>query len=79
MAIGQRRGFGKVRHIEVDQLWLQERVAKCEIKLAKVPGNANAADHLTKPGCTAALRQHMDITCQRIVPGRSDNQLRVAA
>ena len=33
ISIAQRRGFGKVRRTEVNQLWLQERVAKREITL----------------------------------------------
>ena len=70
ISIAQRRGFGKVRHTEVNQLWLQERVAKREITLVKVPGDTNAVDHLTKPGCTAAVSKLMDLTSQRIVDGR---------
>ena len=72
ISVAQRKGFGKVRHIEVNQLWLQERVAKREITMVKVPGTTNAADHLAEPGCTAALKQHMEITNQRITSGRHD-------
>ena len=78
VSIAQRRRFGKVRHIEVNQLWLQERVANRELTIVKVPGTTNAADHLMKPGCTAAVKQHMEITNQRIVEGRHDSMLRVA-
>ena len=70
IAIATRRGFGKVRHIEVNQLWLQQKVSDGTIRLIKVPGTVNAADHLTKCGCTAAVKQHMQITNQRIVEGR---------
>ena len=31
-AIAQRRGLGKVRHIEVNQLWLLEHVSNCILK-----------------------------------------------
>ena len=33
-----RKGAGRVRHIEVRELWVQDRVAKGEVKIAKVKG-----------------------------------------
>ena len=72
IGIAQRRGFGKVRHIEVSQLWLQQKVNQGDIRLIKVSGNENAADHLTKPGCGEAIKKHMRLTHQRIVSGRHD-------
>ena len=44
-----RKGFGKVRHIEVNQLWLQDEIHKGHIGLEKVDGKKNLADALTKP------------------------------
>ena len=78
LSIAQRRGFGNVRHIEVNQLWLQQKVSDGDIHLIKVPGTTNAADHLTKPGCTAALKQHMEITHQRLAYGRHAAMPKVA-
>ena len=46
--IASRRGLGKVRHIEVNQLWIQERVASGDIEVIKVDGSSNLADALTK-------------------------------
>ena len=37
-SIASRRGVGKIRHIEVNQLWLQEKVNKGDIEIEKVPG-----------------------------------------
>ena len=48
IGIAMRKGLGKVRHIEVNQLWLQEKVSEGLIKVTKVNGNVNLADHLTK-------------------------------
>ena len=78
VAIAQRRGSGNVWRIEVNLLWLQERAANREVTLVKVPGTTNAADHLTKPGCTAAVKQQMEITNQRIHRGRHDKMPTVA-
>ena len=43
-----RRGAGRVRHVEVKQLWLQQAVAEGRFKLLKVDGAQNPADTLTK-------------------------------
>ena len=34
--IASRKGLGKVRHIDVSQLWLQDKVSKGEIVIEKV-------------------------------------------
>ncbi len=47
-SIASRRGCGKVRHLEVRELWLQDRVAKGELKVKKVKGEDDIADILTK-------------------------------
>ena len=43
-----RRGAGRIRHIEVKQLWLQQAVADGRIRLHKILGTENPADILTK-------------------------------
>ncbi len=47
-AVASRRGLGKLRHVEVRMLWVQDAVKRGRIKLKKVGGNQNPADHLTK-------------------------------
>ena len=47
-SIASRRGLGKVRHIEVNQLWLQEKVNNGTVEVEKVDGRVNLADLLTK-------------------------------
>ena len=44
-----RQGVGKVRHLQVKQLWLQENVAAGELTIAKIPRADNCADALTHP------------------------------
>ena len=43
-----RRGLGKMRHIEIRDLWLQKEVREGRLKIVKVPGNENPADLMTK-------------------------------
>ena len=46
--ICQRTGLGKIRHIDVALLWLQDLVRKGRIRMGKIPGKENPADLLTK-------------------------------
>ena len=41
-------GIGKIRHIEVTQLWVQGKVASKEIVIDNVPTEENLAEALTK-------------------------------
>ena len=47
-SITARRGAGRVRRIEVRELWGQDLVAKGELKIVKVKGEENVANGLTK-------------------------------
>ena len=38
IGIASRRGLGQIRHLEVSQLWLQQRVASEDLKIEKVKG-----------------------------------------
>ena len=58
-SIAMRRGAGKVRHIEVNQLWVQERVAKGELEIRKVGTEGNIADILTKHIDRETLDKHL--------------------
>ena len=47
-AIASRRGLGKTRHVELRYLWLQEMTKSGRVKMRRIPGERNLADHLTK-------------------------------
>ena len=70
IGMGSRRGAGKVRHIETNQLWLQEKVLAKEIQLVKIKGTENPADHLTMYLNAPGIRAHMEATDQWIEGGR---------
>ena len=48
VGIVKRRGLGRVRHIDVTQLWLQEKVSEGIIEIVKVSTKENISDALTK-------------------------------
>ena len=59
LGVAQRLGIGKIRHIEVNQLWLQEKVYKGEIIVEKVSTDENLADALTKPLTNEGIIKHV--------------------
>ena len=77
--IASRRGLGKVRHIELCELWLQEQVAKGKIGLVKISGEDNFADSLTKHAGVDRISQTMVSTAQSICEGRHEIMPQVAA
>jgi hypothetical protein len=48
-SIASRAGLGKIRHMEVRLLWIQEAVRNKRIRIWKIRGDRNPADVLTKP------------------------------
>ena len=69
-SIASRRGAGKVRHIEVRELWVQDRVARGDIALKKVKGEDNLADILTKHVGRNILDKHIKTMCYVRFNGR---------
>ena len=53
IGICSRRGLGRLRHVDTQCLWVQQRVRDLDFELRKVRGEANPADlftkHLTSP------------------------------
>ena len=64
-------GVGKVRHIEVNQLWVQEKVSNGEITIVKIGTKDNLADALTKAVASDELQMHMKGLGMCIKEGRS--------
>ena len=48
LAIANRKGSGKLRHINIRMLWIQEKERKEEVETRKVQGLLNPADLMTK-------------------------------
>ena len=65
VGIVMRRVLGKVRHIDLSQLWLQEKVAQGSLKVIKVKTGENKSDALTKYLSAQDIDKHMRMTGQR--------------
>ena len=48
-AVANRRGLGKLRHVELKWLWVQDMAKERKVELKTVKGTENMANHLTKP------------------------------
>jgi hypothetical protein len=48
IGIAQRKGLGKVRHLDTQALWIQDAVRQRRVNLEKVLGTENPADLMTK-------------------------------
>ena len=68
--MASRKGLGKVRHVEVNQLWVQQKVGTGEIELRKVEGANNLADALTKHVEHDGISKHLKGTSQYLATGR---------
>ena len=76
--IGSRRGLGRVRHIELSELWVQDQVSKGRIQLLKISGGDNFSDSLTKHSTSERISQTMACVSQKIVQVRHNLMPKVA-
>ena len=59
IGICRRSGIGRVRHLAVGQLWVQEGLRRGDFTLFKVQGDRNPADILTKCVAREVLDRHL--------------------
>ena len=72
-AIGmvKRLGLGRVRHLSVADLWVQQRVRQGGLTMQKWPGTQNPADLMTKNLGRADTERYCDYLSFRSLPGRA--------
>ena len=61
-AVANLRGLGKLRHVELKCLWVQDMVKERKVELKTVKGTENVADHLTKP----KTREEVDMVLRNV-------------
>ena len=59
IGICKRRGLGKVRHLAVADLWVQDRIRKKDFEIRKIAGVDNPADLMTKNLDRPLMQKHM--------------------
>ena len=58
--IVMRNGAGRVKHLDIKSLWIQEREARGDLRVKKVPRLANWSDLLTHHWSEQEGRRHLD-------------------
>jgi hypothetical protein len=79
IGICRRCGIGKVRHLAVAQLWVQDLVRAKACRLHKVLGTQNPADLLTKPLPRVEIDGHLERLGLSRATGRAETAPRADA
>ena len=72
LGVIQRKGVGKIRHLHVGALWLQEQQVRNAIAFQKIPGTSNPADLFTKHLSREVIEKYIMMLGATHVDGRSD-------
>ena len=65
LATANRKGAGKLRHINISSLWIQEKQDLHQLEMRKVLGIDNPADLMTKYLARAVMDIHFEFRSQR--------------
>ena len=71
-SIAERSGLDKVRHIDVNVLWIQEQEVRGRAPLFKVEGTKNPADLMTKNFEAVKIEEHLSRMSIEFWTGRSE-------
>jgi hypothetical protein len=77
LGVVNRRGAGKLRHVRVGQLWVQEKNEEGELCYRKIKGTENPADLLTKSLMSADVQRYMEALGYQARSGRADKSLQL--
>ena len=69
----ERKGLSKVRHLDVDVLWIQEMLARKLAPLQKILGKMNPADLMTKGLAAHTIEEHLERMKIYIEEGRPES------
>ena len=75
LGVVSRKGNGKLRHVRVGNLWVQELAARREVDFVKVRGTENPADLCTKYLTATVLRKLLAHLSQESRGGRAAESL----
>ena len=75
LGIAKRKGAGKLRHININTLWIQGVQEKEGVEYHKVLGTENPADLMTKYLTRDVVDKHMSTLGQEVREGRAQKGL----
>ena len=78
LSIAKRQGAGKMRHINVKSLWLQEKELQAELSYEKIKGEDNPADGLTKHVRQELAARYAEVIGVKLGADRAKGSLQLA-
>ena len=78
LSIAKRQGAGKMRHINVKSLWLQDKTVQLFLRYNKIKGEDNPADGLTKHVKNELICKYLEIENLTTRQDRADASLKLA-
>ena len=72
LGIVKRKGNGKMRHVRVGMLWVQEAAEEGHLKYTKVLGTQNPADLMTKVLSYTVIDKHLTYIAQETRTGAAE-------
>ena len=78
LGVVKRHGSGRLRHIRVGMLWVQQKQEAGELTYDKVPGQENPGDLMTKHLTDTVICRHMGALGQEWRTERADISLSIA-
>ena len=79
LSIAKRQGAGKMRHINVKSLWLQEKEVQKILEYVKVKGEGNLVDGLTKHVRQELAEKYSKTVNLRLVGDRAKTSRQLAS
>ena len=70
-----RKGNGKLRHVRIGMLWIQQLEERESIRFRKVAGTQNPADVFTKHLNRNEVKKHCEAMSQYHMEGKAQGQL----
>ena len=77
IGIAQRKGLGKIRHLEVQSLWIQDALRQRRLELLKVAGASNPSDLMTKHQDASTIEKLMEKMGLGVRSGRAQSAPKV--
>ena len=75
LAVTARKGNGKLRHVRIGHLWVQQLADSEEVAFKKVRGTSNPADLMTKHLAASKLRPLVELLSQHYSAGHAKCRL----
>ena len=75
LGVVHRKESGKLRHIRVNMLWVQDKRANGKLNYQKIEGSDNLGDLMTKYLGSGLMKSHLESLMMKVRGGRAKEGL----